>query len=128
MQARRVRRDVCQENRREGRPDVAGGERHMPRRAKIEHGEDWQQVELLCERPEQVAYERVRSSVVFGDSVAERSRQTARLRVTFKRIGLLRGSRLRVGVVPGGSVVIEERSQRYYTACPERRANYSPRG
>ncbi len=57
----------------------------MAGRAKIEHTEDWQQVELLCEWPEQVAYERIRPSIVFGDSVAERSRQTGTPETTLRR-------------------------------------------
>lgn len=57
----------------------------MARRAKIEHTEDWQQVELLCEWPEQVAYERIRLSIVFGDSVAERSCQTRTPETTLRR-------------------------------------------
>jgi transposase len=57
----------------------------MVRRRQVEHTEDWQQVEPLCGWPEQVAYERIRSTVVFGDSVAERSRQTGTPETTLRR-------------------------------------------
>ncbi len=61
------------------------GSGHMPRRAKIEHTEEWQQIEPRCNWPEQVAYERIRSTVVFGDSVAECSRQTGTPESTLRR-------------------------------------------
>jgi transposase len=57
----------------------------MAGRAKTEHTEAWQQVEPLCGWPEQVAYERIRPSVVFGDSVAERSRETGTPETTLRR-------------------------------------------
>lgn len=57
----------------------------MPRRAKIEHTGDWRQVGLLRGWPERVAYERVRSPVVFGDSVAERFRQSGTPESTLRR-------------------------------------------
>lgn len=57
----------------------------MAGRAKIEHTEGWQQIEPLCGWPEQVAYERIRSSVMFGDSVAKRSRETGTPETTLRR-------------------------------------------
>ena len=41
------------------------------RRLRVEHTEDWDQLELLLDWPEQVEYERIRDAVVFGDSIAE---------------------------------------------------------
>lgn len=57
----------------------------MVRRTQVEHTEDWQQIELLCDWPEQVRYERIRSTVVFGDRVAETARQTGTSETTFRR-------------------------------------------
>src|SRR5215204_4965504 len=57
----------------------------MARGAKVEPTEDWGQLELLLTFPEQVAYERIRPPVVFGASVAERSRQTGTPESTLRR-------------------------------------------
>ena len=57
----------------------------MARGAKVEPTEDWGQLELLLKFPEQVAYERIRPPVVFGSSVAERSRQTGTPESTLRR-------------------------------------------
>lgn len=57
----------------------------MVRRTQVEHTEDWQQIELLCDWPEQVRYERIRATVVFGDRVAETARQTGTSETTFRR-------------------------------------------
>ncbi len=43
-------------------------------RRRIEPTDDWEQLELLCRWPEQVAYEEIRPLVLFGHSVAERAR------------------------------------------------------
>jgi putative transposase len=53
--------------------------------AKVEPTEDWGQLKLLLKFPEQVAYERIRPPVVFGSSVAERSRQTGTPESTLRR-------------------------------------------
>ena len=57
----------------------------MAGRARIEPTNDWGQLELLLTFPEQVAYERIRPPVIFGASVAERSRQTGTPQSTLRR-------------------------------------------
>ena len=49
----------------------------VKRRSRMEHTEDWGQLELLLDWPEQVEYERIRGVVVFGDPVTERAKETA---------------------------------------------------
>jgi hypothetical protein len=61
--------------RREG-PDVAGGERQMSGRNRVEHTEEWDQLGPLLQEDEQREYEYLRPIVVFGDSPAELARQT----------------------------------------------------
>jgi putative transposase len=46
------------------------------RRRKVEHTDDWQELLSLLDWPEQEAYEELRPLVLFGDSVAERARET----------------------------------------------------
>jgi putative transposase len=46
------------------------------RRRKAEHTEDWQELLPLFDWPEQQAYEELRPLVLFGDSVAERAKET----------------------------------------------------
>ena len=46
------------------------------RRRKVEHTDDWQELLSLFDWPEQEAYEELRPLVLFGDSVAERARET----------------------------------------------------
>ncbi len=46
------------------------------RRKKVEHTDDWELLLPLFEWPEQQAYEELRPLVLFGDSVAERARET----------------------------------------------------
>lgn len=48
----------------------------MKRRERREPTDDWDQLVLLFEWPEQKAYEELRPLVLFGSSVAERSRET----------------------------------------------------
>ena len=48
----------------------------MRRRERIEPTDDWDQLILLFEWPEQREYEELRPLVLFGSSVAERSRET----------------------------------------------------
>ena len=64
-------------------PDVGG--RRMARRRRVEPTEEWAELELLREWPEQVEYERIRPPVVFVSSVAERSRQTGTPQTTLRR-------------------------------------------
>ena len=51
-----------------------GGRR---RRNRVEHSDDWEQIELLCGWPEQRDYELIRPLVLFGDPVAERAEETS---------------------------------------------------
>ncbi len=46
------------------------------RRRRVEPTDDWEQLELLCRWPEQLAYEELRPLVLFGLPVAERAKQT----------------------------------------------------
>lgn len=46
------------------------------RRRRVEPTDDWEQLELLCRWPEQLAYEEIRPLVLFGLPVAERAKQT----------------------------------------------------
>ena len=57
----------------------------MARRTRVEPTEEWAELELLLEWPEQVEYEKIRPPVVFGSSVAERSRQTGTPETTLRR-------------------------------------------
>lgn len=57
----------------------------MATHEKVEHTEDWDQLKLLLEFPEQITYERMRPPVVFGDSVAERARQIGIPETTLRR-------------------------------------------
>lgn len=43
---------------------------------RVEPTDDWQQLKLLLQWPEQVRYEEIRPLVLFGSSVAERARET----------------------------------------------------
>lgn len=47
------------------------------KRRRVEHTEDWNQLELLLEWPEQVEYEKIRDVVVFGDPVILCAEKTA---------------------------------------------------
>jgi hypothetical protein len=55
------------------------------KRRRVEHTEDWGQLELLLDWPEQVEYEKIRPVVVFGDSVLERVRETSTSERTLHR-------------------------------------------
>ncbi len=48
----------------------------MASQGPVEPTKEWAELELRLEWPEQIEYERIRPSAVFGSSVAERSRQT----------------------------------------------------
>src|SRR5215218_3323452 len=55
------------------------------RRRKVEHTDDWQELLSLFDWPEQEAYEELRPLVLFGDSVAERARETGTPERTMER-------------------------------------------
>lgn len=55
------------------------------RRRRVDHTEEWNQLELLLDWPEQVEYEKIRPVVVFGDAVAERAEETTTPERTFYR-------------------------------------------
>src|SRR5215218_2226077 len=57
----------------------------MARRKRVEPTEEWAELELLLEWPEQVEYEWIRPPVLFGSPVAERSRQTGTPQTTLRR-------------------------------------------
>lgn len=59
----------------------------MPKQARrrITPTEDWQQLQLALQWPEQVAYELIRPIVLFGRSPAQRARETGRPRRTLHR-------------------------------------------
>jgi len=46
------------------------------KRRRVEPTEEWGQLQLLLDWPEQIEYERIRPVVVFGSSVAERAEET----------------------------------------------------
>jgi hypothetical protein len=46
------------------------------KRRRVDPTEDWSQLELLLDWPEQVEYEKIRDVVVFGGSVAVRADET----------------------------------------------------
>jgi hypothetical protein len=52
---------------------------------RVELTEEWAELELLPEWPEQVEYERIRPAVVFGGAVAKRSRQIKTPETTLRR-------------------------------------------
>jgi len=59
----------------------------VPRRTRQrrEPTEDWQQLRLLAEWPEQEAYELIRPIVLFGQSPAERAKQTGTAERSLRR-------------------------------------------
>lgn len=57
----------------------------MARQERVEPTKEWAELELRLEWPEQIEYERIRPSAVFGGSVAERSRQTGTPETTIHR-------------------------------------------
>lgn len=46
------------------------------KRRRVEPTDEWEQIELLCAWPEQLAYEEIRPTVLFGSPVSERATQT----------------------------------------------------
>jgi len=59
----------------------------VPRRSRprVTPTEDWQQISLLVDWPEQLAYELIRPVVLFGFTPAERAQQTAATERTLRR-------------------------------------------
>lgn len=57
----------------------------MANQKRVEPTEEWAELELLLEWPEQVEHERIRPSAVFGTPVAKRSRQTGTPETTVHR-------------------------------------------
>ena len=55
------------------------------RRRRVEPTDEWEQLELLCRWPEQLAYEEIRPLVLFGLPVAERAEETSSLERTLYR-------------------------------------------
>ena len=57
------------------------------RRTRVEPNDDWEQLELLCRWPEQLAYEEIRPAVLFGVPVAERAEQAGGSeRILYRRV------------------------------------------
>jgi putative transposase len=57
------------------------------RRRRIEPTDEWEQLELLCQWPEQLVYEEIRPLVLFGLPVAERAEETgSSVRTLYRRI------------------------------------------
>src|SRR5215211_7497944 len=46
------------------------------RRRRVEPTDGWEQLKLLCRWPEQLAYEEIRPTVLFGSSVRDRAEET----------------------------------------------------
>jgi len=61
---------------------VCGGKMPKIIRPKVEPTSDWEQLQLLCGSEEQIAYELLRPVVLFGQTVAERARQTKKSKRT----------------------------------------------
>jgi putative transposase len=61
------------------------------RHRRVEPTDDWQRLELLLKCPEQVRYEEIRPLVLFGNSVAERARETGSSeRTLYRRVDRFR--------------------------------------
>jgi hypothetical protein len=59
----------------------------MPKlkRQRVERTEDWEQLRLLAKWPEQAVYELIRPVVLYGETAAERARQTSEPERTIDR-------------------------------------------
>ena len=55
------------------------------RRRRIDHTEDWSQLVLRLDWPEQVEYEKIRDAVVFGDPATECAEKTGTPARTLRR-------------------------------------------
>jgi hypothetical protein len=81
--------------------------------------EEWAELELLLEWPEQVEYERTRPAAIFGSSVAERSRQTGTPETTLLRnITSFKSHGIRARG-PGGLLASQTQPRQTLT-CPSR--------
>jgi hypothetical protein len=81
--------------------------------------EEWAELELLLEWPEQVEYERIRPAAIFGSSVAERSRQTGTPETTLLRnITSFKSHGIRARG-PGGLLASQTQPRQTLT-CPSR--------
>src|SRR5438309_2308403 len=58
-----------------------------PKRQPIAPTDDWHQLQLLVDWPEQLTYELIRPVVLFGRSVAQRARETDGAVRTIRRYG-----------------------------------------
>jgi putative transposase len=68
----------------EGDEDMGDARR---RRRRLEPTDEWEQLELLCRWPEQLAYEEIRPLVFFGLPVVERAEETSSSeRTLYRRI------------------------------------------
>jgi hypothetical protein len=56
-----------------------------PKRQRVAPTDDWQQLRLLLEWPEQVLYELIRPVVLFGRSAGERAKETGAAARTLHR-------------------------------------------
>ncbi|MBV9282500.1 MAG: helix-turn-helix domain-containing protein [Chloroflexi bacterium] len=56
-----------------------------PKRQRVAPTDDWQQLQLLADWPEQIAYELIRPVVLFGRSPAERAEETGSAARTIHR-------------------------------------------
>jgi putative transposase len=66
------------------------------KRRRVDPTHEWEQIELLCAWDEQVAYERVRPLVLFGDPVPERSAETGvSERTLYRRIAAFQEAGMR---------------------------------
>jgi len=68
----------------EGDPNMG----RTTRRRRVEPTDDWEQLALLCRRPEQRAHEEIRPLTLFGSPVAERASETGTPeRMLYRRVG-----------------------------------------
>lgn len=56
-----------------------------PKRRRVEPIDDWQQLQLLTDWPEQLAYELIRPVVLFGEAIVRRAEETATSESTIRR-------------------------------------------
>src|SRR5258708_30428018 len=55
------------------------------KRSKVEPTDDWEQLKLLVDPPEQLSYELIRPVVLFGRSPAQRAKETGTAQRTIHR-------------------------------------------
>ncbi|QIN84415.1 helix-turn-helix domain-containing protein [Rubrobacter tropicus] len=74
------------------------------RRRRVEPTDDWEQLELLCRWPEQLAYEELRPLVLFGMPVAERAAETgSSQRTLYRRVSRFRSEGMDSLFAAGGA-------------------------